>query len=126
LNKNRRIPPNIRRAIMDTNETAVRAYLRFTSPAELIPHEDLNDLRSRLTSAAQKIMGTETREMTTFLRKMLARPQVSDTALQEFYYSDLTSEERERLDRFSPEAAKAEIRALYLSRKLLLNVPTRQ
>ncbi|MEZ6096521.1 MAG: hypothetical protein R3C03_20215 [Pirellulaceae bacterium] len=120
MSQMRRLSPEIRNAILASPETATRAYIRIFPDAELIPAEEFANLRRQLSSAAQKIMGDDKREELQFVRQMLTRPQISEAELRAFYYNELSNDEREELDRRSPEVWKDEIRKLYMRRKLLL------
>ncbi len=114
-----RIRQSSKEAVLANNETAVRIYLRFSNSRELVPSAEYQLLKTTLSTAAKRIMESGNDSELNFVRQMLARPQITDAELQSFFFT-LPSEERNKLDGLSPELFKDEVRALYLSRKLLL------
>jgi hypothetical protein len=95
----------------------IRIMLRADRSGEtmrrLVSSEDLEQLKSSLSEAAKSIMNEEKVRSDFVLFNFIRNPYVSPEELEQFYFKELTSEQRDELDKMPPDQMKNRLRLMF-------------
>ncbi len=106
----------------------VRVLLRADRSGEtmrrLVTSQDLEVLKGELSEAAKSIMNEEKVRSDFVLFNFIRNPYVSPEELEQFYFKELTSEQRDDLDKMPPDQMKNRLRLMYQLKQI--GVPKEQ
>lgn len=106
----------------------VRVLLRADRSGEtmrrLVTPADLEALKGALSDAAKSIMNEEKVRSDFVLFNFIRNPYVSPEELEQFYFKELTSEQRDGLDKMPPDQMKTRLRLMYQLKQI--GVPKEQ
>jgi hypothetical protein len=86
----------------------------------LVTDEDLRQLFNSFSPEGQTHIPEGREAQLQLLWTLVRRPYASDEDLHKFYVQELTPDQRDRLDRMSPERMTRELRQLYIQKKYQL------
>lgn len=87
---------------------------------KLVTDEDLKQLFASLSPEGQAQVPEGREPQLQLLWTLVRRPYASDEDLHRFYVQELTPDQRDQLDRMSPERMNRELRQLYIQKKYQL------